>query len=51
MAMNLWELQRDPNWKDAASSTGGKTQSSVNYLMNEMQEEKPNNYVYIYIRI
>ena len=32
MAMNLWELQRDPNWKDAASSTGGITQSSVNYL-------------------
>ena len=32
MAVNLWELQRDLNLKDAASSTEGTMWSSVNYL-------------------
>ena len=32
MAIGLWELQSDLNLKDAANSTEGITQCSVNYL-------------------
>ena len=32
MAINLWKLQSNLNWKDTASSTEGITQSSVNYI-------------------
>ena len=32
MAINLWELWSGLSWMNAASSTDGITQSSVNYL-------------------
>ena len=32
MAINLWDLRSNLNWKGAATSTEGVTQSSVNYL-------------------
>ena len=36
MAINMWELQSNLSWKDAASSTKGTPQSSVNYLCHLM---------------
>ena len=32
MAINTWEMPNDLSWKDAASSTGGITRSSVNII-------------------